>query len=205
MQTFAIIPAAGRSSRMGQPKLLLPWGSTTVIGHVLSAWRASRVTRVVLVVHPLDHEIADIGRRLEATVVVPEVPPPEMKISVGLALDTIRTLFHPAASDAWLLAPADMPGIDAAAIDRLIDAYHRSVERAPAPRIWAPSVGGRRGYPVLFPWSLADEVTRLGPDEGVDAIVARNIVETIDLGQHSVLEDLDTPEDYERLRARHGA
>jgi CTP:molybdopterin cytidylyltransferase MocA len=36
MQTFAIIPAAGRSVRMGQPKLLLPWGQTTLLEHVLA-------------------------------------------------------------------------------------------------------------------------------------------------------------------------
>ena len=33
----AIILAAGRSRRMGQPKMLLPWGETTVLGHVIQA------------------------------------------------------------------------------------------------------------------------------------------------------------------------
>ena len=37
MQTFAVIPAAGRSQRMRQPKLLLPWNHGTLIEHVLGA------------------------------------------------------------------------------------------------------------------------------------------------------------------------
>ncbi|MGH7953692.1 MAG: NTP transferase domain-containing protein, partial [Limisphaerales bacterium] len=30
----AIILGAGASARMGRPKLLLPWGGTTVVGHL---------------------------------------------------------------------------------------------------------------------------------------------------------------------------
>src|SRR5689334_5757311 len=33
-----VILAAGRSSRMGQPKLLLPWGNTTILGHLVGQW-----------------------------------------------------------------------------------------------------------------------------------------------------------------------
>ncbi len=32
----AIVLAAGHSKRMGQQKMLLPWGKTTVIGQVVS-------------------------------------------------------------------------------------------------------------------------------------------------------------------------
>src|SRR5215213_11963913 len=34
----AIILAAGQSKRMGQPKMLLPWGKSTVIEHVISTF-----------------------------------------------------------------------------------------------------------------------------------------------------------------------
>ena len=64
MRSFAVIPAAGRSQRMGQPKLLLPWGRTTVIEHVLGVWRASRVTHTVIVVHPDDKFLAELSHQL---------------------------------------------------------------------------------------------------------------------------------------------
>ena len=61
--SFAIIPAAGRSQRMGEPKLLLPWGQSTIIEHVLAVWCASRVEAVVMVVHPDDVRPAELGRK----------------------------------------------------------------------------------------------------------------------------------------------
>jgi molybdenum cofactor cytidylyltransferase len=164
---------------------------------VLGTWRASSVDRLVMVVHPDDRDLARIGRRLGATVLQPESAPGEMKESVRIALAHLAAEFNPAASDAWLLAPADMPTLQSATIDRLVSAY-RSAE----PAIWAPVARGRRGHPVLFPWSLAAEVARLGPGEDVRALLARHPVRTIRAVASSILEDLDTPQQYERLRRR---
>ena len=60
---FGVIPAAGRSVRMGEPKLLLPWRDGTLIEHVLAQWLASRVACLTVVVHPEDVELAAICRR----------------------------------------------------------------------------------------------------------------------------------------------
>ena len=59
---FGVIPAAGRSVRMGEPKLLLPWRDGTLIEHVLAQWLASRVACVTVVVHPDDQELAAVCR-----------------------------------------------------------------------------------------------------------------------------------------------
>jgi molybdenum cofactor cytidylyltransferase len=205
MQTFAVIPAAGRSLRMGQPKLLLPWGTSTVLEQVLETWSASRVGRVILVVHPHDAEIVRLGAAAGAHVVQPETAPEEMKVSVQLALDYISH-FAPSPTDAWLLAPADMPTLSTATIDQLISAYESSLAANPAatPRIWAPRCDGRRGHPVLFAWTLRSEVAALGPDEGINTLLSRHDVAYVEASAGAILEDLDTPEDYERLRARQG-
>ena len=50
MASYAIIPAAGESRRMGEPKLMLPWGQGTIIDAVLQAWSASRVDQLVVIV-----------------------------------------------------------------------------------------------------------------------------------------------------------
>lgn len=57
----------------------------------------------------------------------------------------------------------------------------------------------RRGHPVLFPWKLAAEVHRLGPNEGVSALLSRHEFFELEYPESSVLGDVDTPEDYERL------
>lgn len=214
MQSFAVIPAAGRSQRMGRPKLLLPWGSKTVIEHVLGTWRASRVDQIVMVVHPDDASLAEIGRRCGATVVRPDRPPAEMKASVCIALAHIEREFGPDHSDGWLMAPADMPTLERDTIDRLLEAYRASLDvpsrdrpivGAPSvvpPTIWVPSANGRRGHPVLFPWSLAPEVSRLGAGDGLNALLARHPVRTIEVTAEAIPQDLDTPDDYGRLRPR---
>jgi molybdenum cofactor cytidylyltransferase len=206
MQAFAVIPAAGRSLRMGQPKLLLPWGPSTVIEHVLSVWRASAVAQTVIVIHPDDHRLAALSRDCGALVVQPEIAPDEMKGSVRLGLEFVEQTLSPQPDDAWLLAPADMPGISPATIDRLIAAYQAgSHGAAGSPRIWAPRSGGRRGHPVLFAWSLANEVGMLSDDEGIKALLHRHPVAYLDDGVEAAIEDLDTPQDYARLRPHHGA
>src|SRR5437763_13333350 len=45
----AVILAAGRSSRMGRPKLLLPWGETSVLGHLVEQWRMLRAQQIAVV------------------------------------------------------------------------------------------------------------------------------------------------------------
>jgi molybdenum cofactor cytidylyltransferase len=205
MQTFAVIPAAGRSLRMGQPKLLLPWGQSTVLEHVLATWIASRVGRVILVVHPQDAELVRLGVHAGVHVVQPETAPEEMKVSVQLALDYISH-FAPSPTDAWLLAPADMPTLATATIDQLIAAYESSLAANPAaaPQIWAPRSRGRRGHPALFAWALRSEVAELDPDEGISALMSRHDVAYVEANADAILEDIDTPEDYERLRTRQG-
>jgi molybdenum cofactor cytidylyltransferase len=195
MRSYAIIPAAGRSDRMGRHKLLLPWKDGSLIDSVLAAWRASRVTRIVVVVRAHDEQLAEACGAAGADVVAAESDPPEMKISVGLGLAHVERVHEPGADDVWLLAPADTPRISATTVDRLLDAHD-----AAAPAILAPAFAGRRGHPVLFPWPLAREVRRLSSNEGVNALLARHPVRPIACGDPGILEDLDTPDDYERLR-----
>jgi molybdenum cofactor cytidylyltransferase len=195
VRSFAIVPAAGRSRRMGYPKLLLTHAGRTLIEHVLAAWRASRVERVLVVVHPDDDDLAAICQLSGADVIRPETPPAEMKDSVACALAEIAARYQPTASDVWLLAPADMPALTAPVIDWVLAAH-----RANRPTIVVPTHGGRRGHPVLFPWSLATAVAALGDDEGINAIVARHEVREIETPTVEILSDIDSRDDFERWR-----
>ncbi len=192
---FAIVPAAGRSVRMGRPKLLLPWRGTTVIEAVLAAWRQSDVADVVVVVHPDDTDLATICRRAGAAVVAPPVPPPDMKVSIKHGLEWIAATHDPLPSDAWVVAPADMPQLSSALINCVV-ARHNPQD----PQILVPVSCGRRGHPVLFPWSLAAAVADLADDQGLDVLVAREKVTEVDCEGEGPLLDMDTPDEYRNLR-----
>ncbi|MCB9924700.1 MAG: NTP transferase domain-containing protein [Planctomycetaceae bacterium] len=178
---------------MGQDKLVMPWGEATVIESQLASWRDGGVDEIVVVMRRDQVALRELCRT--AIVVTPTIPPPEMKDSVLAALDDIRTKFAPDARDVWLLAPADMPQLDAQVIRQLLVAHD-----AARPTIIVPIRNRKRGHPVLFPWGCADEVSRLSADEGVNKLLDRFPVRELECPAASIHGDLDTPEDYRQLK-----
>ena len=198
-RSFAIIPAAGHSVRMGQPKLLLPVAGRPLILATLAAWRQSRVERIVVVVRSDDLPLADAVRGAGVEVAIPSVAPPDMKASIGCGLEHIARNMQPESNDSWLVAPADMPRLSPAIIDRLLDRAESSPER-----VLIPTLAGRRGHPVLLPWKLASEVPRLPENEGLNALIDRNGPELIACDElvppaSQAFADIDTPEDWRSL------
>lgn len=193
-RSFAIVPAAGRSRRMGTPKLLLPWRHHTMVEEVLHRWKAAGVDHRIVVVHPADAELAQIARAAGAEVVVAPEPPPDMKVSVRLGLEYAAGRWQPQTADAWLLAPADMPELSPEIARRLL-AEHETHPEA----IVVPNHNGRRGHPVLFPWPLAAAVGQLPEDRGVNVLVERGPVVEVpfDLPRAA---DIDTPDEYDQAR-----
>jgi molybdenum cofactor cytidylyltransferase len=196
---FALVPAAGRSTRMKEPKLLLPLGGQPLILHTIGAWQRSRVDRIVVVVRPDDIALAEIvrGNFPGVELVIPITSPPDMRASLQAALHHIEQAFAPTTRDAFLVAPADMPSLSAPIIDRLIGQH----EANQSDRILTPTLAGRRGHPVLVPWPLSSEVHSLQPDGGLNTIVRRyppELVRCEDLVAASEypFADIDTPEEY---------
>jgi molybdenum cofactor cytidylyltransferase len=199
-RSFAIVPAAGVSARMGAHKLLLPLGEQPLIAHVLTAWTASRATRTVVVVRPDDAELAACCRVFAVDLVIPSAAPPDMKASVRNALEHISAQFAPADDDAWLLAPADLPGLSAAIIDRVLDEY-----AATRPLAVVPAFDGQRGHPIALPWTCARHVGKLAPEEGVNALIARTPLREIEFATPAILDDVDSPADFARIAAARAA
>jgi molybdenum cofactor cytidylyltransferase len=192
----AIVPAAGRSERMGRPKLILPIGGMAVIARVVAALRQGGADPVVVVAAPADAPggsvLADEAARLGARVVVPPGPTADMRASIELGLDALDGASPPGA---LLLAPGDSPGISPEAVARLIARFG-----ADRPAIVVPTCAGRRGHPVLLRWDVALRIRRLPAGVGVNAVLAAGAEEVValELGDPGTLADLDTPEDYRR-------
>ena len=183
---------------MGQPKLLLPWQGKTLLEHTLEVWRGSGVEQIILVIRLADAPLAEIGNRCGVQVVQPPQAPPDMKASLQYGIAAIERLFQPQAHDGWFIAPADLPRLSPAIIERLLAAFQPSLATA-----YVPTVGGKRGHPLLLPWSWAPRLAQLASSEGLNALLKRHAVQTIDCTDlpfaADMFQDIDTPEDFERL------
>lgn len=187
---------------MGRPKLLLKVGGQTVIRRLLAVLDRPEITDTLVVIRPDDEALAAEVAATGATIVRPPVPPPEMRESVEHAVAEIARRHQPRPDDGWLLIPADHPLISAALLDELIQAW-----RTHRPRILIPVAAGRRGHPVFFFWSLADQVPAIPPERGLNWLVKANASDVLEhpVRDPAPLLDMDDPTDYERiLRATAG-
>ena len=193
----AVVPAAGHSTRMGRPKLALPLGDRTVLEHVIAALRAGGAEQVVVVVGPHVPELIPLAKAAGAGVCRLSESTPDMRATVEDGLNWLEGHISPP-PEAFLLAPADHPTLDAAVVRTLCDCFRSD----PARSILIPTHGGRRGHPVLFAWRRVNGIRALPQDRGINVYVREHAAEVreIEVETPSVLWDLDTPEDYDRCR-----
>jgi molybdenum cofactor cytidylyltransferase len=195
----AIVPAAGRSERMGRPKLLLSIGGEPLIHRLVTALRDGGVMRVIVVAPPAaapdGPQVAALAEQAGAEVVVPVSRPPEMRDSLELGLERLSQNSPP---DRVMVTPADTPGITRELVARLLDAA------ASHPGgVVIPCFGGRRGHPIVLPWTLAAEIRELPSGAGLNALVARHGHRVFELAidDAGAVSDLDTPDDLARWGA----
>ncbi len=103
----------------------------------------------------------------------------------------------PEGIDGALVCLGDMPGIEAAEIDRLIAAFDAGGGAA----ICIPVAGGRRGNPVLFARRFFKELEALQGDSGAKAVIAAHgdVVAEIAMDGTGTLVDLDTKDAIARF------
>lgn len=200
MRSFAVIPGAGVSQRMGTSKLLLPWGEKTVIEHLLAQWELSCVDHIVLVtrqsnVDDLKQERWTAFNRVH--LVTPDPPPEEMKESVLKALMYIEDQWSPEPDDVWLLAPADLANLTTAMIDRVMQVFAAADEPF---EMAIPRYRDKRGHPVLFTWKLAMQVSQLAATENLRSLSDKTFPRLEVAMPGLAPRDIDTWEEYEALR-----
>lgn len=192
----AVVPAAGHSSRMGRPKLALPLGERTVLEHVVAALRGGGAGQVVVVIGPHVPQLAPLAESAGAAVCrLPEATP-DMRATVERGLAWLEENLA-ATPEAFLLAPADHPTLDAGVVRHLCDCFYPDSSRS----ILIPTHGGRRGHPALVAWRHVAGICTLPADRGINAYFREHASEVAEVAvpSASVLCDLDTPEDYARL------
>jgi molybdenum cofactor cytidylyltransferase len=191
----AVVLAAGRSQRMGRPKMTLPWGETTVIGQVVQTLAQGGVEDIVVVTGGAQDEVEQALAALP-----PEVPrrsvlnrdhaQTEMAHSLAVGLSALR----PEASAA-LVALGDQPQIEAETVQALVEAYRQTGKA-----LIVPSYRMRRGHPWLLGRPLWAAVAALPDGATLRDLLNAHAAEIhyLPLDAPTVLLDLDTPADYQR-------
>jgi molybdenum cofactor cytidylyltransferase len=197
---MALIPAGGKSVRMGRPKLLLPLGERTVLEHVVAALRQAEVEHVLVVAAAHLPQIVTVAEKAGAHVLQLAGETPDMRATAEQGLRWLEEHLRPRPEDGWLLVPADHPTLDPAVVRHLIEAHAANRDRS----IFLPTFQGRRGHPALIAWKHVEGIRSLPPGQGLNVYLREQAAQTVEVPVSSadVLCDLDTPEDYERLLRR---
>ncbi len=188
----AIILAAGESKRMGQPKMLLPWGEVTVLGQVISTYQAAGVRDVLVVTGGAREQVDEIVQQHGGRSVFNE------QFAGGGMLSSLQCALRFLSQEepeveAALIGLGDQPQVQAGAVRRIWEAF----EKQPA-RLIVPSFQMRRGHPWLVERSLWQELLELQPPQSPRDFLNRHAGEIlyIEVDNASILADLDTPQDY---------
>jgi len=187
----AVVLAAGQSKRMGRLKTTLPWGMTTVLGQTIRNLQESAVHDILVVSGYRAQQIEAIAQEAGvSTVHNPDYARGEMLSSLQTAVAGL-----PANCTAVLVMLADQPMVGPLVIDQLLAAYWRGDET-----LIAPVYGGKRGNPVLISRQHFSELSALPPGSAPRELLKRHPVHLVALNSDSVLQDLDSPQDYDRHR-----
>ena len=184
-----LIPAAGASRRMGRDKRRIPFGGRTVLETTAASLLDGGVDMLVVVLEPAS-PCRELPGLAGATLV--ENPAPERgmlsSIRVGLAA-------MPQEMTAAALLPGDHPFVPAAAVRALLQCF-----RADRPALLAPRYGDRRGHPLIIRADLFAEAAACDDSVGLRQLVRRREADVRELVLEGSDDDLDRPEDLERLK-----
>lgn len=187
----AVVMAAGLSRRMGQPKLIMPWGGTTVIGKVVAALLDGGAREVVVVTGGYRELVEEALRGSPARVLFnPDFERGEMLSSLQCGLRGLSQEI-----DAALVALGDQPQIETHTVQSVIEAYQASS----APLV-VPSYQMHRGHPWLVAHGLWPEIISLSGVQTLRDFLNDHAqeIQYLNVDSPSILMDLDTPEDYRR-------
>jgi molybdenum cofactor cytidylyltransferase len=190
----AIILAAGQSRRMGRiNKLTAEIDGKTMIRHVAESALSSTADPVIVVT---GHDSAAIHQALDGlNVVFVHNQAYEAGLSSSLAAGISGI---PNDCDGAIILLGDMPMIESAMIDRMINAFTEEKGRA----IILATFNGKRGNPVLWPRQFFERLQGISGDVGARHILGENteLVRTVELGE-AASKDIDTPEALKELMA----
>jgi molybdenum cofactor cytidylyltransferase len=191
----AIILAAGESKRMGKPKMLLPWDKSTVLQTVITTFQAAGIQDIIVVTGSARNQVDLLIGQTVQTIYNENYLKGEMLSSIQLGLR-----FKMRESQAVFIALGDQPQIQVRTIQHILQEYKQTNSS-----LIVPSYNMRRGHPWLVARELWDDLLKTEPPETAREFLYQhsNDIHYIALDTPTILQDLDTPEDY--LKSQSGS
>jgi molybdenum cofactor cytidylyltransferase len=201
MMISAIILAAGESRRMGQPKMLLPWGNVGVLEHVVSVFAGAGIEDILIVTgaarEQIEEALVKYGKRYPVrSVHNKNYSHGEMLSSLQCGLRAVAPSSLSNAEQvtaAALVGLGDQPQVQERSV-RLICEVFMQTE---GPLV-VPSFQMRRGHPWLVARPLWKELLELHPPQSPRDFLNGHPddIHYVNTDNSSIFADLDTPEDY---------
>jgi molybdenum cofactor cytidylyltransferase len=192
-RVFAIILAAGTSSRLGFNKLTVTIDGESVIRRSVKAFIVEGIHKVIVVI---GHNHQKIEQELEG-LAVNLINNPHYKEGMSTSVKAAMPFLEGA--DVLLFHLGDKPFITSHSITGILNKYMVS-----KPRIIAPLYDGKTGHPVLIDAALLrEEIGMLCGDSGLREVIEKYRRDVVFIeGNEGNLLDLDTIQAIDQLRER---
>ena len=210
MKNFGlVILGAGASSRMGRPKLLLPWHDTTVVGHLISQWQQLGAVQIAIVHRADDKALVEAIKREElnrraavtlqrlnaSTHFIPN-PQPERGMFSSIVCAANWRGWDDQISH-FAIALGDQPHLRLETLSALLKftAQHPT-------EICQPAYNGHAHHPVILPRDVFDALSRSSAESLKEFLkpFSNRGVQCV-INDAGLALDLDTPEDYKLIHA----
>lgn len=190
---LGVVPAAGRSTRMGNPKPLMDADGATFLDRTVAALREGGADPIIVGLRDDRGPIHAAARQTGAHTLVPEQVEDGPIATVRAALAWARD----PDLQGLLLLPVDHPKVKGETVHRLVEAF---LGADPRPSLAIPVHGDRSGHPVLFDASLFSELQEPGLPEGARTVVRRHRDRALEVpvDDRGILVDIDTLPEYRR-------
>jgi len=192
-----IILAAGAASRMGSPKQILHFKNTTFLDHAISKAKASKATNVCCVLGANLKVVKAAVKNTSVSFVENLNWKEGLSSSIVTGVNYITSLQKQ--PDGILVMLCDQPFLDTAYINLLIDTYTHSTKS-----IIASNYGAKNGVPAIFPKESFKMLLALKGDIGAKILLNSSVFNVVSVipDNLDVLKDIDTPNDYLKLKER---
>lgn len=187
----AVLLAAGLSTRMGEFKQLMPYGSSTIVGTCAATLLGTSADEIVVVT---GHRADEVERSLGGCALRFVRNP---SYEDGMASSVIAGVRAASPGNSVMICLCDQPHVPADVHETVLAAY-----RASGAAVVVPTIAGDSGHPVIFDSSLRDEILAIDPAVGLRGVTYANRDSTlrVPVDAVGVLDDIDTQEDYVRLQ-----
>jgi molybdenum cofactor cytidylyltransferase len=187
-----VLLAAGSSSRLGSPKGMLPYGDTTLLGHVLREMRKLPTWPIIVVTGAHEATLKNVAEMGQVTTIHNADWQEGMASSIRCGL---KVLLQKKFVDGIIFASCDQPAVSAE-LFRALKEKRESTGR----HIVASAYADTLGIPALFDSKYFIDLQNLSGEKGAKSLLNRFADDVVSVLFGGGEIDIDTLQDYEEWK-----